>query len=139
VSPLEPERQFDFWLGDWDVSWDGGSGLNVVRSTYGGRVIEERFEGRPVGLNGMSVSLYDPRRKVWRQTWVDDAGGYFALAGTFADGRMILETELPGAVEPLRRMVFCNIRPDSLDWLWEGSGDGTTWAPLWRIHYERRR
>ena len=38
----------------------------------------------------------------------------------------------------LQRMLFYNIRADSLDWNWERSDDGgQTWKTLWKIHYER--
>ena len=38
------------------------------------------------------------------------------------------------------RMVFKNIRSDSLDWSWERSTDGgKTWTVQWPIHYTRRK
>ena len=50
ASPCStPEaRQFDFWLGEWDVSWgDGQHSTNRVEATLGGCVIQENFDGRP--------------------------------------------------------------------------------------------
>jgi hypothetical protein len=41
-------RDFDFWLGDWDVSWgEGERGTNVTEAIFGSKVILERFDGRP--------------------------------------------------------------------------------------------
>ena len=40
-----PHRQFDFWVGDWDCSWDGGNGTNKVTAELDGMVILERFDG----------------------------------------------------------------------------------------------
>ena len=41
-------RQFDFWLGEWDLTWGkDGRGKNVITSIYDGCVIQERFDGRP--------------------------------------------------------------------------------------------
>jgi hypothetical protein len=34
---LSPERQFDFWLGTWDVSWgEDGGGTNRVELLFDG-------------------------------------------------------------------------------------------------------
>src|SRR5262245_41907790 len=67
---------FDFWLGTWDVRWgpsERETGRNVITRSFGGRVVEERFDGRPgIDLLGMSVSVFDEHRELWRQTWVDD-------------------------------------------------------------------
>ncbi len=37
-------------------------------------------------------------------------------------------------------MVYQDIRPDSLKWLWQRSDDGgKTWATNWEIEYKRVR
>ena len=40
---------FDFWLGSWVASWgeEGATGRNVIARSFDGRVVEERFDGRP--------------------------------------------------------------------------------------------
>ena len=61
---------FDFWLGTWRATWgeNGAHGTNTVTKEYGGRVIQERFDGRPgIDLAGMSVSVYDAQADCWRQ------------------------------------------------------------------------
>lgn len=135
---------FDFWLGTWEVRWGPDAeeaGRNVITRSFGGRVVEERFDGRPgVDLRGMSVSVFDEHRGLWRQTWVDDAGNYFALEGNLVDGEMeLLTTGHNGAAPDARyRMRFFDIRPGSLTWTWERSpnGDGS-FEELWRLQYER--
>jgi len=70
---------FDFWLGRWRASWgeDGAHGTNTITKEYGGRVVYERFDGRPgAEFTGMSVSVYDEADGCWYQTWVDDAGSH---------------------------------------------------------------
>ena len=136
---------FDFWLGTWDVRWGtaGEAGRNVIARSFGGRVIEERFDGRPgTNLLGMSVSVFDPHRELWRQTWVDDAGNYFALEGNLVDGEMILVCEDHNGPErdAVYRMRFFDIAADSLTWTWERSLDGReTFEELWRLDYSRAR
>ena len=137
-----PERQFDFWLGEWDVSWgEGQGGTNRVDKILDGKVIRERFDGNPaLPFRGMSLSVYDARAELWRQTWVDSEGNYWSFKGRFADGRMTLATEVE--VEDklvLLRMVFFDIAADELDWNWERSEDGgRSWELRWHIRYKRK-
>lgn len=138
---LEEHRQFDFWLGEWDLGWgDGQTATNSIYLDFDGRVVVENFDGRPsIELQGMSVSTYDVEEGCWRQTWVDNTGTYLAFKGGFADGQMELRTErrLAG-VEALFRMRWFDIRPDALQWAWERSDDGgKAWRPLWEIAYTR--
>jgi hypothetical protein len=151
VPPAAPAgpRQFDFWLGDWDVTWAGASpeageqhGRNRVEAILDGRVVLENFDGRPSApLQGLSVSVYNAALAQWRQTWVDNTGNYWAFAGRFAEGRMILSTMVERDGRPIHlRMVWFNLAPDSLDWHWERSSDGgQTWTVLWALHYTRRQ
>lgn len=135
-------RQFDFWLGDWELSHAGGTSRNRITSTLGGCVIEERFTGGPGSkLDGASVSTWDRAAKRWKQTWVDNTGAYLDLAGGFADGRMVLEREAgEGARKFRQRMVFQDIARDSFKWLWQRSDDGgATWVTKWEIDYRRAR
>jgi hypothetical protein len=132
-------RDFDFWLGEWEVRWDGGtqSGTNVVERILDGRVLLERFDGRPgIDLQGMSLSAYDEAARMWRQTWVDNQGNYLAFAGTLADGVMDLRGKRNG--EPVR-MQWRDIRSDALTWFWQRSVDGETWMTLWELHYRRTK
>lgn len=135
-------RQFDFWLGEWDLTWgEDGRGRNTVTTRYDGCVIEENFDGAPsMDFKGMSVSTYNPEVKKWQQTWVDSQGNYIHLSGDFREGKMTLVNQPPqSAGKLLFRMVFYNIEADSLDWDWERSEDGgRSWELRWRIHYQRR-
>ncbi|MCH7663713.1 MAG: DUF1579 family protein [Chloroflexi bacterium] len=135
-------RQFDFWLGEWDLTWgEDGRGKNIINSIYDGCVIQENFDGQPgMNLKGMSVSLYDPKLGKWKQTWVDNSGGYFDLLGEFEDGVMTLVCEKEMEGKPiLLRMAFHNISENELDWNWERSDDdGENWKLRWHIHYKRK-
>ena len=142
-APAPGPRQFDFWLGDWEVTWgEGERGRNRVEAALDGHVVIENFDGRPsTPLQGMSVSVYHPARGLWQQTWVDNTGNYWAFTGRFAEGRMILGTEVEREGRLVRlRMVWHNIGPEALDWNWERSDDGgQAWSVLWALHYTRRR
>ena len=140
LNETPERRQFDFWVGDWDCSWDGGSGTNTVTAELDGMVIQERFDGRPgTPLQGISVSVYDEQGGVWRQAWADSGGAYLDFVGSFKDGVMELarETRIDGKTVG-QRMRFTEITTDSLVWLWERAPDGTDWETEWRIDYRRR-
>ena len=140
-------RQLDFWVGVWDVRWDAaqgmdaGSGTNVVTREYGDCVIQEAFDGGPTtgGLIGHSVSVYHAQIKKWRQTWVDNQGGYFALVGGPQGDDFVLVSNRPTDQLPGLRMVFEKIAPNSFTWRWQRSVDGgATWTDSWVIFYTRR-
>ena len=91
-------------------------------------------------LRGMSVSIYDVRSGAWKQTWVDNQGGYLDFTGEFKDGQMILsrQAKTPDGKPVQQRMVWKNIFPAAFDWSWERSLDGgQTWQVLWPLHYQR--
>lgn len=138
-------RQFDFWLGQWDAVWEGGTGANDIRRRFGDCVIEENFSGNmPNGeFLGHSVSVYDARSGQWRQTWVDNQGGYLLFTGGLGDdGIMRLygePVELADGRSRLMRMSWVDVTDDAFDWNWERSFDaGETWEMAWQIHYTRR-
>lgn len=134
-----PENQFDFWLGEWDCTWgEDGKGTNHVHYIMGGKVIQENFSAPD--LKGMSVSVYDPERDLWCQTWVDNSGSYLDFTGKFEDAKMILSRDALVKGEACKqRMVWYNIESNQFEWNWERSDDGgQTWRELWRIKYMRK-
>lgn len=145
-------RQFDFWVGEWDLSWpaeqaggregDRQTGYNRINELFGDCVIEENFTTDDASFRGHSVSVYDEAGGVWRQTWVDSAGGYLSFTGGMESGDMILSTdptEENGQIS-INRMVFSEIAADSLEWAWQKTIDGgQSWADVWNISYRRRR
>jgi len=134
-----PARQFDFWLGDWDLRWEpDGCGVNVITSILDDHVVLEQFDGRPsIPLAGMSVSVFDRDIGRWRQVWVDSDGQYLDFVGGFEGERMVLERRRSDG--RLQRMVWSNIAAESLLWSWEHSDDdGARWTVDWAIDYRRR-
>ena len=134
--------ELDFWLGDWAAHWgDGAHGTNRLRRVLADRVIEEDFEGHGKGgsLHGRSWSVFDPERRLWRQTWVDDQGGYIDLVGERVDGWFAFARAAPEIGEAGRqRMVFRDVETDGFRWTWEASLDGgETWETRWEIAYRR--
>lgn len=149
---LSAAKQFDFWLGKWELSWPAeqfggkpgakGHGTNSITRILDGCIIQESFHFPDGNYKGRSLSAYDARAGVWRQTWVDNRGGYLTFTGGFKDGKMELRTApyQRNGKTFISRMVFRNIRANSLDWDWQRSADGgKTWQDVWNIHYERKK
>src|SRR5215203_3786766 len=67
-------RQFDFWIGEWDVTQNGKiAGRNSIRSILNGCALSEDWSGTG-GFSGNSLNFYDEDAKRWRQTWIDSQG-----------------------------------------------------------------
>jgi hypothetical protein len=85
-------RQFDFWLGDWDV-FDSHSQAKVARvhvtRTLDDCVLLEEYRGSD-GHEGQSFSIYDGPRGVWHQTWVTNRGQLLVIEGNLRTGAMEL-------------------------------------------------
>lgn len=137
---MQPEKQFDFWLGEWDATWaEDGKGTNRIELAFDGKVVQENFTAPD--LIGMSVSCYDVERGLWCQTWVDNSGSYLDFTGRFEDEKMILVRDAIVKGEKCKqRMVWYNIEPHQFDWNWERSDDGgKTWQVRWQIKYARKK
>ena len=142
------QKQFDFWVGNWDATWPGakagevGHGTNNITRVLDGCVVEENFSACDSGhLRGHSVSIFVTSAGKWKQTWVDNEGGYLDFTGEWKDGQMILSREAtgPNGAKSLQRMVYKNISANEFDWSWEASTDGgKTWTVQWPIHYKRK-
>jgi hypothetical protein len=120
-----PYRDFDFWVGDWDV-FDPDSGRKLGENTItlreNGCLIVERW--RSVGgATGMSMNFYDPLEGAWRQVW-QSAAGFIDYAGGLDDeGRMVLEGTL-----------HYNGRGEAVDFRgrWTPNDDGTVLQEFWQ-------
>jgi len=143
------QKQLDFWVGEWNLTWPGPNagetqhGTNSIRRVMDDCVVEENFSGgTDMHLRGKSVSIFDTRSGQWKQTWVDNEGGYLDFVGQFKDGQMILARNAtrPNGAQVIQRMVFKNIASNEFDWSWESSTDGgKTWSVNWPIHYKRKK
>jgi hypothetical protein len=143
-------RQFDFWVGDWDVfdysSGEKGApaGTNLVTKEFAGCVIQEHWTGSQGG-HGSSFNTYQPNEKKWHQVWVDDSGTFLNLIGEFKDGAMVLLGEHSGqqpGVSITERITWSlvNNDPDQVRQFWQQSRDGgKTWNTAFDGLYVRKK
>jgi hypothetical protein len=135
-------RQFDFWVGEWNVTANGQpAGVNSVRSIHQGCVLQENWQGSGAGgIRGSSFNVYDQARDKWHQTWVDDSGTLLQLDGGLQQGSMVLEGRRPsadGSGLTTHRISWTKNDDGSVRQLWDASRDGETWTVLFDGLYTR--
>jgi hypothetical protein len=93
-------RDFDFWVGDWDV-FEAGSQIaanstKVARARVDlildGCVLREDYQGED-GHKGQSFTIFDGSRKIWHQSWVTNRGELLLIEGRIDHGTMVLSGE----------------------------------------------
>ena len=138
-----PHRQFDFWLGTWEVADQNNKvvGHNRIELAHDGCVLIEHWQS-VAGVSGSSLNLYDRDRDKWHQTWVDSSGGLLLLDGGFADGAMTMTGESPDENgKPVLQRITWRQQPDGIvRQLWESSSDrGATWTVVFDGRYRKER
>jgi hypothetical protein len=90
----EVHRQFDFWVGEWEVYNAQGQqiGSSLVEAVEGGCVLQENWKATKGGT-GRSFNYLNLQDSTWNQLWLDNTGNKLKLKGGLRDGKMILETE----------------------------------------------
>jgi hypothetical protein len=135
-------RQFDFWVGEWDVTTPDGkpAGHNSITRELKGCVIHEHWAGAG-GMNGASFNMWDSVRKRWHQTWVSDTGNLLLLDGAFANGAMQL-TGISGPPDRpmMNRITWTPGADGTVRQHWEASPDGgKTWKTAFDGLYRRAK
>ena len=133
-------RQFDFWLGDWQVHRPDGAiaGINRIQREYGGCVVHERY-ATGKGYSGESLNVYDAARKVWHQTWVDSTGLLLTLEGGWTGKAMVLQGEAvqPNGTRARQRITWTPNADGSVRQLWEVAGANDAWAVVFDGRYTK--
>jgi hypothetical protein len=137
-------RQFDFWLGDWDVlggpEGDRVVGRNRIERVSGGCALHEQWTAA-AGGDGHSLNVYDRSSGRWTQFWVGADGGVLRLEGGLRDGgAMAMEGVRPTPRGAQRQRIVWTPRADgSVEQRWETSDDeGVQWRTVFLGVYRRR-
>jgi hypothetical protein len=136
----EEFRQFDFWVGSWEVTARGVvAGRNEVTLEEGGCVLHEHWSGSKGGT-GQSFNIYDRGEKLWHQFWVDNSGTVLHLSGGLSDGVMLLAgTTTTAEGERVHQRLRFTPNPDgTVRQLWEQSPDGERWSVVFDGLYRRQ-
>lgn len=137
-------REFDFWLGEWDVHPANSSalaGTSVIEKILGSCVILENWTGANGG-SGKSFNVYDATSKKWEQIWVDASGTLTKYSGGIKDGAMDYYADGVGANgAPVKmHLQFFKLGPDSVRQFNQISTDGgATWTVGYDFIYTRKK
>lgn len=133
-------RQFDFWVGEWNVHTPDGklAGTNRIEREYGGCVVHERYTTGK-GFSGESLNIYDAARKVWHQTWVDNTGTLLNIEGTWIGDKMVLTGQSGGVGAVTRHRITWTPNADgSVRQLWESTDAKGDWTIAFDGKYTRK-
>lgn len=134
-------RQFDFWIGEWDVVNPQGDtvGASRIERIEGGCALLENYTTTR-GYSGKSINVYNQTREQWQQFWVDNQGDVLEFTGTLVDNelRYTGESRGPDGVV-LHKLTFFPISHDRVRQLWEQSGNGKGWQIVFDGMYHRKK
>jgi len=137
-------KEFDFWLGDWDVASAGDGvrrGSSHISKEMNGCVVWENWTSAGSPYFGKSYNTWNSNLKRWEQYWVDTSGGVMFFHGNLKDNIMDYWTDdVPqsGGGTLLRHLQFFNLGPDKVRQFSQGSSDGgKTWHTEYDFIYTR--
>jgi hypothetical protein len=149
-------RQFDFWLGEWDVVPNPDTippgtpppppgqrpASNVIVKAHDGCVLVENWTAPT--QTGQSFNIYDRASGRWHQTWVDSNGGLHEYWGNLVGGAMVFHGEVPlgpgtrAAGRRTVRLTFTRLDDTRVRQFSEGLNADGTWSVNYDLIYSRR-
>lgn len=130
-------RQFDFWVGEWEVLDPAGADAGTNSLTVGLDKCAVFEDYSDAGFRGRSLNSYDAATGQWHQHWADNNALSLILGGSF-NGEMILDGFRPPV--SLDRITWTALSENLVRQLWEVSTDGGLTFPTVRFDgfYHRR-
>lgn len=132
-------RQFDFWLGEWNVTTTHGavpSGNSKIELILEDCVVQENWKSLNSPYSGKSYNVYNASLKRWEQYWVDSVGGNIFFYGKLKDGTMDYWTDdlpQPDGTKLKRHLQFFKLGSDTVRQFSQGSSDG---GKTWQVEYD---
>ena len=135
-------RQFDFWVGEWNVTDTRGQRIATsrVERSLNGCAIAESWEGVN-GTRGQSINAWDPGTNKWHQTWLDNGGTVLMIAGGMINGEMVMEGErqLADGTQTLERITWTPNKDGTVRQVWISSPNrGMRWTAVFEAIYRKR-
>lgn len=147
----DKHRQFDFWIGEWDVNLrmlqgdltfkDTIKARAHIYSILNGKAILELWDSGPI--KGYSLRYFDSDSQKW-VLWLNwpnpETSRTTSLSGEFRHGRGDFRSQFttPDGQTIDQRYSFNDITPFSLRWDDLNSNDGgNTWRKNWRMEFTR--
>ena len=135
-------RQFDYWLGEWDVEIGGQrAGRSSIQLILDDCVVFENFWIVNGSYSGKSFSIWNATEKRWEQQYVDTTGASRFWIGSLEGDQLVFVPRGSGPTPgTIRRMSYIKEGPDRVQQLIEISTDnGKTWSNGFDGLYLRRK
>ena len=135
-------RQFDFWIGEWDVVSTQGhdpAGTSSIQLILDKCVLLENWTG---GSSGKSFNHYDTTTKKWIQDWVDNQSNSVHFEGGLENGVMSFYADSlnPDGTHARRHLQFFKLDDDHVRQFSQQSTDnGKTWSVEYDLTYNRKK
>ena len=133
-------RQFDFWVGQWDVYRTDTDQLvahSRIEKLYGGCAVRENW--MPIGgTGGGSLNSWRPAERKWRQTWTDSGNNWNEYAGGMEGGVMVLtgsSSKAGGAATPVRMSYEAKSDGSVVQTGYQSADGGKTWSLTYQYAY----
>jgi len=136
-------RQFDFWIGKWDVYAktrpDQKVANSLIENLYHGCAIRENWMPLHTDRPGGSINAYSPEKRVWRQFWADSDGSSAQFEG-HRNGKAMVLTGVwpqPGHPTQMTRMTYTPLPDGSVEQVGVTSDDnGRSWQASFDFVYK---
>ncbi|MCR9244652.1 MAG: hypothetical protein NXI31_06440 [bacterium] len=149
-------REFDFWIGEWDVHnrllgregfYDAGLSRARIRPILGGKAILEEWDGQPgrhENVFGISVRYWDPKKGRWviALNWPNPQSASFShMEGGFRHGRAeFFPPHIATQKSPRgTRFTFSDALPDTVRWDMAQPIDDGGWRTTWIMEFSRTK
>ncbi len=137
----QESRQFDFWIGEWDVKNTQGqpAGKSKIELMLGDCIIFENWTSAlPNVYSGKSFNLYNSVTRKWMQTWVDDKGAVIEfIDGEYKDNKLTFITK-PDPKNQITKLTFYSLNSNLVRQQFEVTSDnGKTWTTTTDLYYNR--
>ena len=137
AQPGSPYRQFDFWVGSWDVYDRAGNkvGQSRIERILADCVVLENWKGTG---EGKSWNTWNAARKRWEQSWVDASATPVFFSGQLENGTMVYHSDQPqpDGKPYARRLTFTPLPGKRVRQFSEGTSDGgKTWSTEYDLIY----
>ena len=138
-------RRFDFWIGEWEVTTQGGTrvGSSVIQSVSGGCALLENWTSARGG-QGKSLNAYNPAVAQWQQYWIGQDGNPTEYRESSWSGPSIVFRARAAAAGSTPaselRLTFTPVDSVTVRQHGEQSTDGgATWKTQYDFYYHRKK
>lgn len=136
-------REFDFWVGAWDVHVQNGqvAGSNRIVAAESGCVLTEHWVSAGGGT-GNSINYVDKISGEWVQVWNSQSGTQINIRGGLTEEGMSLVGTIHyvanGTTAPFRGLWTALDDGRVRQYFEQSNDDGKTWVPWFEGYYTRQ-